>query len=335
LEITVVNFYDGDLSTLRQINQVLALYYIEDKNQAEIAKMLNLSTAKVNRLLKVAREQGLIEIVIRTPFSHLFELESQLEAAYGLPKAIIIPALTGNSDTALQILGRAGAEYLLQQIRNGDTICISGGKTIYAIVEAIEPRQQYDVRVVPATGSLQKNLFTDANYLAALLATKLGGESYQLHAPALVDSSEERETFLSMSRINHVLEIGRHAQIALVGIGSVLPGISGYYGLLTAQETANWERAVQDAGAYGEALAYIFDDQGQLCLPEYNQRVIGLTIDELKQIPLTIGVAATAPKVQPIHGALHNRFLKTLITDESTAKAVLSIHEHGIIKSRT
>ena len=41
-----------DYDSARLINRVLTMYYVEERNQSEIAKLLGLSTAKVNRLLK-------------------------------------------------------------------------------------------------------------------------------------------------------------------------------------------------------------------------------------------------------------------------------------------
>jgi DNA-binding transcriptional regulator LsrR (DeoR family) len=326
-----VAFLENDSSNLRLISRILTMYYIEDKSQAEIGKLLNLSTAKVNRLLKHAREQGMVEINIRTPFNQLFEIERELHMAYSIPEAYIIPYLTDNPETALQTLGKAAAEYLLQRLRDGDTICVSGGKTVHAIVEAIEPRRSYQVKVVPATGARQGKLFTDVNYLAARLAEKLGGESYQLNAPIFVDTAEECETLLSMRHISEILNIARNAQIALVGIGSIIPGVSSYFDLLGSLtvDIEDWTKVITNTNGYGEILAYVIDRHGQLCLPNYNQRVIGLSLDELKSIPLTIGAATMPDKVKPIHSALKGKYLKTLITDEQTALAALKLQHHG------
>ena len=66
--------------SVRLLNTILTLYYVEEKTQTDIAQRLGLSTAKVNRLLQQAREQGYVNISIRTPFQHLFELEARLKS---------------------------------------------------------------------------------------------------------------------------------------------------------------------------------------------------------------------------------------------------------------
>lgn len=317
----------GDYDQMRLISKVLTMYYIQEQNQSAIAQALGLSTAKVNRLLKQAREQGLVEITIRTPFQNLFEIEKQLQTAYGLPEAVITPQLTEDPEAALQTVGRAASAFLLQHLRDGDTICISGGKTMNAIVQAIEPRRRYDVQVVPATGARQGKHYTDVNYLAATLAEKLGGEAYRIHAPVFVDSAAERDALLSMRHIAEILEIARSAQIALVGVGSVIPRSSSYFDLMTsmALSEAQWSQLVGSKDACGEIFAYLYNQQGQLCIPQFNERVIGLQPEDLRAIPLVVGIAAGEEKVLPVHGALRGQYLKTLITDEATAQRVLEI----------
>jgi DNA-binding transcriptional regulator LsrR (DeoR family) len=321
--------YDHDFATIRLISEILTLYYLEEKNQSEIAALLGLSTAKVNRLLKQARELGYVEINIHTPFMHLVELERDLKRVYGLPEAFIIPSLP-NASNMLHDVGRAAADYLLQHLRDGDTICISGGKTIHAMVEALEADRKYDVCVVPATGARQGKLFTNVNYLAGRLAEKLGGVSYQFNAPIFVDSPEERDALLSIRHISQVLDIARQAQIAVVGIGSIIPPLSSYFDLLALPESElnGIKELVEAEDVHGEIFAHVFDGIGQPCMTEYNQRAVGLGLDQLKNIPITIGIAATAEKIRPIHGALQGGYLKMLVTDETTALGVLELrHE--------
>ena len=75
----------SDYDSARLIGRLLSLYYTEGKNQKEVAEILGLSVAKVNRLLKQAREQGWVEISIRAPFQSLFDLERRLQTACGIP----------------------------------------------------------------------------------------------------------------------------------------------------------------------------------------------------------------------------------------------------------
>jgi DNA-binding transcriptional regulator LsrR (DeoR family) len=76
----------------------------------------------------------------------------------------------------------------------------------------------------------------------------------------------------------------------------------------------------------------VFDIEGRACAPEYIERVIGLTLAELRQIPFRIGVAASAAKALPIYGALRGGYLHALITDEAAARGVLEIFDEKFMK---
>src|SRR5512147_316220 len=111
----------------RLVNTILTLYYLEDLTQAKIGERLGLSTAKVNRMLRQAREQGFVDIAIRTPFQHLFDLEARLKAVFGLQEVMVIPAVGEGSSAPMGTLGSVAADFLLDRLQDGDVIGISGG----------------------------------------------------------------------------------------------------------------------------------------------------------------------------------------------------------------
>ncbi|MBM4457619.1 MAG: sugar-binding transcriptional regulator [Chloroflexi bacterium] len=319
----------ADHAALRLLHRVLTMYYQEGLNQADIAEAFGLSTAKVNRLLKQAREQGMVEIRIRTPMQSLFDLEARLQSVCGVPEAVVVPQMSDDPQLVLDAVGRTAAQYLTQRLRDGDTICISGGKALSAVVRNIESSRKLDVQVVPATGGAQGRHQIDANYLASELAQRLGGTVHELHAPVIVDTIEERDALVNIRQISAVLDVARRAQIAVLGIGSVAPGSSTYFELPSLREDDR-RRLVEEFCGTGELLAQIVNQSGRPCAPDYNTRVVGISLDDLRGIPLTIGVAATTTKIAPIISTLRGGYLKTLITDEVTARGVLEQWENDL-----
>lgn len=313
------------------ISRALNLYYVDELTQAEVGRRLGLSTAKVNRLLQQARQQGMVEITIRTPFQHLYELEYRLKAIFGISEAVVIPQVAEEVSAFVYTLGRAGASYLLGHLRDGDIIGIGGGAGVYSVVQALEPSRTFDVQVVPILGAVQGRVTTDVNYLASQLAERLGGKAYQLHAPAFVDTREQRDVLLSMGPIKEILDIVRRANIALLGVGTVEAERSRFVEF-TALSAVEMRQIAESCGGVGEIGAYVYDIEGHPCAKAYTDRVVGLTLQELKQIPSIIGVAATASKALPVYGALRGGYLTTLITDEAAASGVLQLFEqefHG------
>jgi DNA-binding transcriptional regulator LsrR (DeoR family) len=311
---------------LRLINTILTLYYVDGVTQTEIAQRLGLSTAKVNRLLQQARELGYVNITIRTPYQHLFELEARLKAVFGLQQAVVIPAIAGSSTSPLNPLGAVAAEFLLEHLRDGDVLGIGGGTAVNAVVQAIEPARAYEVEVVPVLGAVQGQINTDVNYLATRLAERLGAKAYQLHAPAFVDTKEHCETLKSMGPVKEILDIARRANIALVGVGTVDAETSRFV-QFTALSAEDMNKIAGDCGGVGEIGAYVYDIEGRACANDYADRVIGLTLADLRNIPFRIGMAATEAKALPIYGALRGGYLHALITDETAACGVLELFD--------
>jgi DNA-binding transcriptional regulator LsrR (DeoR family) len=318
--------------SVRLVNTVLTLYYVEELTQADIAQRLGLSTAKVNRLLQQARELGYVNISIRTPFQQLFDLEARLKAVFGLEEVIVIPAVGDTSRSMLNALGTVAADFLLEHLRDGDVLAISPGTTVQAVVQSLDATRPYQVEVVPILGAIQGPIESDMNYLATNLADRLGGRSYQLHAPAFVETREHCEMLRSMSPVKDILDIARHANLALLGIGTVDAEVSRFV-QFTALSAEDLKHIAQDCGGVGEIGAHIYDIGGQACGKEYADRVIGLTLAEIQKIPFRIGVAASAAKALPIYGALRGGYLQALITDEAAACGVLGLFDESFRKT--
>ncbi len=317
--------------TVRQMNVILSLYYVEGQTQSEIAQRLGLSTAKVNRLLQQAREQGYVNITIRTPFQHLFDLETRLKAVFGLQDVIVIPAVEESTSSTLNMLGAVASAFLLEHLRDGEIITIGSGTAVNAVVQSIEPTRTYQMKVVPLFGALQGDMNLDVNFLATQLATRLGGMAYQLHAPAFVDTVEQRNMLHEMSPIKDILDISRRATLALVGVGSV-DAKASRYAKFSGLSPEDLRHISADCGGVGEIGGYIYDIEGRMVAPEYDARVIGLTRVELMAVPYRIGVVATAFKALPLFGALRAGYLNALITDETAARGVLELFDQNFRK---
>ena len=310
--------------TIRLINTILTYYYIDEMTQAEIAKKMDLSTTKVNRLFHQAHEMGYVNISIRTPLQHLFDLESQLKKQCNVEEVIVIPSVGENNHSQLSRLGAVAAEYLLKKIKDGDVIGIGGGTAVEAVTLAIEPEETCDVSVVPMLGGVQGQITTDVNFLATSLANRLGGTAYQLHAPAFVDTKEHCQALLEMSPVKEIIEIARKSTVALFGIGTVDPDASRFV-QFTALSAEEMNRIARNCGAIGEISAIVYDKQGRPCARNYNERVVGLSLEMIKTIPFRIGVAASSAKAEAILGALRGGYMDVLITDEDAAVAIIDL----------
>jgi DNA-binding transcriptional regulator LsrR (DeoR family) len=109
--------------------------------------------------------------------------------------------------------------------------------------------------------------------------------------------------------------------LAFVGIGSL-----NSYSIAIRDETILTQADLDEvisSGAVGDIALRFIDAKGQPVFSELSDRIIGIDIEHLRQIPRVVGVAGGRNKIEPIRAALHGRLLNVLITDQSTAKALL------------
>jgi DNA-binding transcriptional regulator LsrR (DeoR family) len=304
--------------------EVASLYYEEEMTQSEIGARLGISRVKVYRLLKQAKDEQIVTVVIDWPIKREARLERELASAFGLADALVMQTMSNDPGAALHQLGQMAARHLEQVLQDGTTMTVCLGRSTFETINAIRPGFRAHVRVVPALGSMPYALRElDSGALARRLAQKLGGDVLDLAAPAMADSAGAAEVLRSQRDIKRALDAAQAADVALVGIGNLDPATSGFVkgGFLTPDEVA----AIRAGGVAGDIAGRLFSAAGLPCGGCYDERIIGVRLDDLRRIPHTIAVAAGVEKAQAIHGALRTGAVKVLCSDDRTALAVLAL----------
>ena len=311
---------DPDLHEL--LAEVASLYYEEELTQSEIATRRGLSRVKVYRLLKQARDEQVVTIVVDWPIRRDARLEHELCQAFALSDALVMQSLSADQVAGLHQLGQLAARHLEQVLQDGATLTVCLGRSTYETINAIRPGFRAHVRVAPALGSMPFAMREmDSGALARRLAQKLGGDVFDLSAPAMADSPAAAEVLRSQRDIRRALDAAENADAALLGIGNLDPAQSGFVkgGFMTPEELA----ALTAAGAVGDIAGRIFAADGQFHANPYGDRIIGISFEALRRIPHTIAVAMGLEKTSAICGALRSGVIQVLCTDDRTASAVL------------
>jgi len=308
---------------------VASMYYEQDMTQNAIAGALGLSRVKVYRLLKEAKASRVVQILIDWPIERDKSLEAALKEAFKLKESLVVKATIHQRFQTLHRLAKLGAYYLEQILEDSPTMAVCLGSTTLEVINAIRPDLQANVQVAQAVGSAPYNLHDhDGSTLARQLALKLGGEAFYLSSPAMVDSVEAAVVIRTQSQIQRTLSVARAADVALVGIGNLDPNTSSFVraGFISREMV---EQLIAD-GAVGDIAWQIFTEDGRLYPCEFNERVIGLTLDELRQIPTTVGAAMGLEKARAILGGLRTGIINVLCTDDQTASKVLELNHNKV-----
>lgn len=70
---------------------VANLYYNSEMTQNEIADRMYTSRSKISRMLKEARELGIVEISIKEPWERDLNLEKEIQQTYGVKTVKLFP----------------------------------------------------------------------------------------------------------------------------------------------------------------------------------------------------------------------------------------------------
>jgi DNA-binding transcriptional regulator LsrR (DeoR family) len=192
------------------------------------------------------------------------------------------------------------------------------------VIHAVRPGFQGHVDVVQAVGSIAlATSELDSASLTRELAAKLGGAAHYLSAPMVVDSIAAAEMLRGQRDIQRALEMARRADVALVGIGNLDPTTSEFAkaGYLSADDL----RQIQQSGGIGDISGQLFTIDGAAYAGGFNERVIGLRLEDLRTIPTVISIAIGASKTQAILGALRTGVIDVFCTDLDTATVVLEM----------
>jgi len=139
-------------------------------------------------------------------------------------------------------------------------------------------------------------------------------------ASIIVRSRSMAEELVLEPSVAEPLARAAGADAAFVGIG----GTKDRANLAWAADVpgTEWKELIA-GGMVGDIAGRFFNAEGELIDHEINHRVIGLTLDQIAAIPTRVVVAAGPTKVDPLLAAMLRGLPNVLITDASTAEALL------------
>jgi DNA-binding transcriptional regulator LsrR (DeoR family) len=307
------------------MTKVARLYHEHGVRQPEIARRLHISQARVSRVLKSAQEAGIVRTVVVVPAGVQTELEEALEQRYGLRDAVVVDCFDDSDDGVIYDLGVAAAAYLEATMTGGDVVGISSwSSTLLAAVDAMRPLARSGAeRALQLFGGVGNPAAEGhAARLTQRFAELSGARPTFLLAPGIASSREVRDALLQDQFVTAALEELDDVTLALVGIGSLEPStlLQRSGNIVPEAELAELGRL----GAVGDICLRFYDAQGHHVPSEVDERVIGITLDQLRNVERCVGIAGGPRKYEAIRGALLGGLVNVLITDHVTAERLIA-----------
>jgi DNA-binding transcriptional regulator LsrR (DeoR family) len=311
---------------IRLMTKVARMYHERGVRQAEIAAALNISQAKVSRLLKRAEAAGIVRTIVTIAPGVYADLEEAIEQRYGVAEVVVVDVdPDADESETIGALGAGAAAYLESTLSGSDRIGVSSwSQTLLAMTERMRP---FTVRgateVVQLLGGVgSPEVQSHSHRLLSDLAKTLGADPVYVQAPGVVARPDIRDSLLQDPSMQEVTRHWRDLTMAIMGIGSIEPSdvlaVSG-----NAFADADRDQLIAE-GAVGDICHRTFRADGTPVTGDLDDRIIAIPMEDLMHIPRRIGIAGGERKREAIRGALAGGWVNALVTDLRTAEDLAS-----------
>jgi DNA-binding transcriptional regulator LsrR (DeoR family) len=309
---------------IRLMTKVARMYHSQSIRQMEITERLNIHQSTVSRLLKKAQAAGIIRISVTIPSGIHADLEEALELQFDLKEAIVVDSVSNDEWQIARDLGGAAAYFLELAVKSGEVIGISSwSASLLEMINSMHPTKSgRGCKVVQILGGLGNPAAqTHATYLTQRLASLTGGSAILLPAPGITSTPEAKRVLMEESYVRAATSLFNSVDLVLVGIGAVEPSklLASSGNVFSPQE----QRLLHSHGAVGDICLQFFDAVGIEVKTPLAERVIGISLPQMKKARRVVGLAGGKRKIKAILGALNGRWINVLITDRWTAKTIL------------
>ena len=308
-----------------KIIRAAELFYEQRKSQVQIAKILECSTATISRLLSEAVDSGIVQVVIRRPIEKNPTLADELNTHLHLSEVIVVNNGT-SQEQAYQNVGYATAEYLSNIIFPHAVIGISWGVTLSYVVRNLSEftynaKGVEVIQLMGGLGSSDPNI--DGPELAQKMAGKLGGKYSYIQAPVVLETPTLTRQIMNEVNIKKVLDRASKSDIVISSVSSL---IDDYSSIVRAGFIQKNELSVYaNTGAVGHLFARLIDENGREIDHIFNQRVVAVSLDAIKNARWKIGIVANTIKARAVIAAARGNLYNTLIIDENSAREIIRI----------
>ncbi|MFP5252798.1 MAG: sugar-binding transcriptional regulator [Actinomycetes bacterium] len=304
-----------DESERQMLAAIARRFYLEDASKTELANEFCISRFRVARLLEQARRLGVVTIEIHDRAERRDELAAELAGHLQLDECVVVQAGDTEDDNRRR-LARAAATHITRNVREGDVVGFSWGRTLVATGEelaALPPST-----VIQLTGTVGHDFRQSPVEVIRRISVRSSVDAVAIFAPLFAASETAADTFRSDPAIQGALSRYADLSMAVLAVGSWDPPITQLTPLLTPEDREELDRE----GAKAEMAGIFFREDGSLIDAALTRRRISVSPQELLRTPRVLAVAGSAEKAGAIAAVARSGLLTSLVTDERTAAAL-------------
>ena len=300
-------------------------YYMQDLTMEAIAAELGTSRSSVSRLLSFARESGLVDIQIRSPFDRGLDLEHEILARHRVV-AHVVPMPESISDVdRLERVAMTAGRLLGRFIDANMVVGVAWGSTLGAMSRHLVKKPTHNTVVVQmnGAGNMQTTGIDYASEILHRFGEAFSAQVQQFPVPAFFDDPATRDALWRERSTRRLLEIHARMDGAVFGLGSPFAEVpSQVYigGYLDADDY----RSLSADGVVGDVATVFYRGDGTSDGIALNARASGPGLDRLRRVARRVCIVSGVQKLPSLRGALAAGLVTDLVLDESLATALVA-----------
>lgn len=310
-----------DLRLERQERAILDAtwsYYHEGLNQNQIAENLGISRASVVNYLAEARKRDYIRVSLDPRIFTEHELAHAVAEKFSLKAVSIVPASDGKTS---ERVAKMAADWLPHLLTKGDRLGVAWGETIFQLSEAASPQSIEDLQIVQLVGSRPAAKGFAAEICSAVLASQFGAHCINLHVPLLLSDKSLTKRLLEEPVIADQMHAVNNCNKVVFACGTCTPESHIVKtGLMTAEELEVYVAQ----GATGVICGRLIDRHGVPIVTLNEDRMIGVSLDKMKNKEMGLLVGSGRARVAPMLAAIKGGYATHLAICDDTALQLLA-----------
>lgn len=307
-----------------QTYQAASRYYVQGETMEAIARQLGLSRSTVSRLLKDARESGLVRISLADHSGSQSPLAVALHQQFDVTVHMVSVRDSASEAYRFDQVARLAGRLLSEVVEDHQLIGVAWGVTLSHVVRHLQRRPLAGATVVQINGGANQRS-SGIPYIGEILQAV--GDAYDARVvlfpvPAFFDYAETKEAMWRERSVQNVLRLLERLDVAIFGVGCLQGRVPSHVYTAGYMDSTDMDQLAAD-GVVGDVCTVLLREDGSFANIDYNKRATGLTPAELRRVPRRICVIADPSRAPALIGALRARTATDLVIDEGTARAVL------------
>lgn len=310
--------------TSEQLHQVAREHYVEGMTMERIAKTLDVSRSTVSRMLKRARDSGIVRISVADPLTTDSRLNDELSRRFGVTAQVVSVRNGVGEVNRLDHVTAAASNVVGDVITDGVRVGCAWGTTLASLARQLRPKEVEGVKVIQINGGANART-SGIPYVGQMISQFAGAfsaESVLFPVPAFFDAADTRAAMWRERSIAPLLAEQRAVDIAIFGVGALNGPVASHVyvgGYLDSDDLESLEREK----VVGDVCTVFLRQDGSWDDIEINARATGLNPDELRRIEKRICIAAGVAKTTAVLGAMRAQVATDLVVDDSLARSML------------